>query len=616
MSRKRFAIGGAIVIAALAVIYGYLLLTAEKDPTDVHVTGEEISALEHASCPPQDEVLRAGRYTPAEVARAERGRFVINGRTVNLEPPVDWTMNPQHARSFAHNLFKFQWIDPLIYAYDHDGDVEALRQATDLVLDFARANPPGGDPVDPDIWDDKRTGDRGPYLAYILRAAQCEGLLDDGERELLLALMQRHVNVLTYPQTYKETNHGLFVDLGLTLLARQLDSQPDSSDWGDLGRERFASTFHDKIVEDEGFWLEHSAGYQILVTRTLKRFLEIPGNYDAGLAAVLKKMQDVVGWLREPDGKIPQWGDSDLKTVPDFGVKRSRDDSGILDLHDSGVAIVKEPGAWFGTIASYFSDAHKHADALTFDLFDEGRRLITDTGLYAKDKDENFAFAHATRAHSVLTVDGEEFPRDGSGTYGSGLEATGKGHGTFAVLGTNPATLAQGVEHHRLFVYEPHHYLIVADHLQADAKHRYARFLQFAPGIDVRKDEGGKGLALSASGFRGYVRTSGAGKERVELAKGEHDPLRGLTSPSFRKWVPRWTARLRTKAADQSPITTMTLQGSPIETTLRSWKPNGQQGIELDLRRDGKPYERLRIRQDGGSLSVDVDRGSGRPAPP
>src|SRR5689334_4610217 len=351
MSRKRLAIGGAIVVAALAGLFvAYLLVTADPDPKDVDVSADEIDALETADCPPHYEVLRAGKHDAAEVARAERGEFTINGEQVNLEPPVDWTQNPQQARSFSHNLFKFQWIDPLIYAYRTQGDAEALQRATDLVLDFARANPPDGDPVDPDIWDDKRTGDRSPYLAYIMRAAQCEGLLDDDERELYLALMERSVNVLTNPATYKQTNHGLFVDLGLTLLARQLDSQPDSQEWGDLGRERFSDTMFATIKPDEGFWLEHSTGYQILLTRSLQRFLQIPGNATPELEALVKRMEDVTGWLREPDGKIPQFGDSDLKTVPKFGVRKSRNDSGLLDLHESGLAIVKEPGAYFATM--------------------------------------------------------------------------------------------------------------------------------------------------------------------------------------------------------------------------------------------------------------------------
>ncbi len=131
------------------------------------------------------------------------------------------------------------------------------------------------------------------------------------------------------------------------------------------------------------------------------------------------------------------------------------------------------------------------------------------------------------------------------------------------------------------------------------------------PASTCARTTGGRGWPLSAPGFRGFVRTSGADGQRVEIDKGEHDPLRGLTSPSFRKWVPRWTARLRTKAADENPITTMTLQGKPIVAKLRSWKPDGLDGIRLELRRGGKPYEALRVRDVDGKLTVDVDRAPG-----
>lgn len=608
MSSRRLALGGALAALALAglvwLLAGGGASSSELEP--ITLADEDLAALAAAPCPPRYEVLRAGRFTAAEVARAKRGEFVINGEGVTLEAPVDWTMNPQQARSFAHNLFKFQWIDPLLYAYRTEGDVEALGQATDLIADFAAANPPDGEPVDPDVWDDKRTGDRAPYLAYALRAASCEGLLEPAEEELLLRLMVRHANTLTNPDTYKPTNHGLFVDLGLTLLARQLDSQPQAPEWAELGRTRFAETLNDRVVADEGLWLEHSAGYQILIARTLARFLEVPGNATPQLTDLLRRMQDVVGWLGEPDGQIPQFGDSDLKRLPSFATQRARDDQGLLELDDSGLAVVKAPGAYLAVLASYFSDAHKHADALTFDLFDRGRRLITDTGLYHKDKDENFAFAHATRAHSVLTVDGEEFPRDGSGTYGSGIRQTGKGHGYFAILGTNPALIAQGVEHQRLFVYEPGRLLVIIDRLRAEEAHRYARFLQFAPGVEVEKGRGG--LLLGGDGLRGTVRTNDAGGERIELARGERDPLRGLTSPSFRRWVPRTTARFRSKGTDLDLITTITLDGSPLTSKLRSWE---EDEIRLDVLDGGRAHARLEISEgDDGGFEIGLVRRS------
>ncbi|HKJ36502.1 MAG TPA: hypothetical protein VKA36_08050, partial [Solirubrobacterales bacterium] len=194
MSRKRLAIGGVL---ALAVLAGAIALLAgvgssksdELEP--VELADEDLQALTAAACPPRYEVLRAGEFTDAEVETARRGRFVINGETVELEPEVDWTINPQGARAFSHTLFKFQWIDPLLYAYRTEGDTEALEQATALALDFARANPPNGEPIDPDVWDDKRTGDRAPYLAYVLRAAECEGLLAAEERALLMRLIMR-----------------------------------------------------------------------------------------------------------------------------------------------------------------------------------------------------------------------------------------------------------------------------------------------------------------------------------------------------------------------------------------------------------------------------------------
>jgi hypothetical protein len=601
MSRRRLALAGGVSVLVLAALAGALLIARDDpDPISVEIGDAELTALAEAECPPRYEVLRAGTHSRVEIAAAKAGLFVINGERVQLEPQIDWTFNPQDARAFKHQLFKLQWIDPLLFAYRERGDVEALERALAIVLDFAAANPPEGEPVDPDVWDDKRTGDRGPYIAYLLRAASCEGLLGEDESELLLQLMARHISVLTDPGTYKGTNHSLFVDIGLTLLAGQLDFLPEASQWGDLGRERFAETLAANTVADEGLWLEHSSGYQILVTQALTRFLQVPGNVSPELVALRRRMQDVVGWLREPDGGIPQFGDSDLKPVPAFAEARARNDRGLLELDDSGLAVVKEPGSYLAVLASYFSDKHKHADALTFDLFDRGRRLITDTGLYHKDKDENFAYAHATRAHSVLTVDGEEFPRDGSGTYGSGIEQTGKGNGFYAVTGTNPGVEQLGVSHDRLFLYEPGRLLVVADRTEADEEHRYARFLQFAPGVDVRPAR--DGLELSAPGFEGAVHTNAAGGERIELARGERDPLRGLTSPGFRRWVPRWTARLRSKGSDLTAVTAITLAGPPVSAEVVEWSADR---IRIDLRPERGEARGLRIVTAGGDYRIE-----------
>ncbi len=126
MSRKRLAIGGAVVALALAGLALAYLLTRDEPLTDVDVTDADIAALDAARCPPAYEVLRAGKHGRAQIDAAAGGEFTINGEQVELAPPVDWTMNPQDARSFAHNLWKFQWIDPLLFDYRENGNVEAL----------------------------------------------------------------------------------------------------------------------------------------------------------------------------------------------------------------------------------------------------------------------------------------------------------------------------------------------------------------------------------------------------------------------------------------------------------------------------------------------------------
>jgi hypothetical protein len=222
----------------------------------------------------------------------------------------------------------------------------------------------------------------------------------------------------------------------------------------------------------------------------------------------------------------------------------------------------------------------------------------------------------------VLTVDGGEFPRDGSDAFGSGIVETGKGHGFHAILGTNPATRAQGVEHERLFVYEPGRVLTVVDRLRTadDAKHRYVRFLQFAPEVRVRKGPGrdARGaaeriaLALRAPGFRGAVTTNGVGGERIELARGERDPLRGLAAPSFRKWEPRTTARLRSEGRDRDLITTITLSGPPLETKIPRWDAEAIRLDLLDARRK-RVYRRLEITEGpDGDYEIGIVRRADR----
>ena len=137
-------------------------------------------------------------------------------------------------------------------------------------------------------------------------------------------------------------------------------------------------------------------------------------------------MREVDGWLVEPDGQIPQFGFSDLVDAPDFAQREARRDDGMLSLIRTGLAVVRQPGSYLSVLSMFHSLAHKQADDLSFDLFDAGLRIVSDTGLYNKDRNDYYEFATSAAAHSTLTVDGEPFPLDEQHAYGSGLIATGQ----------------------------------------------------------------------------------------------------------------------------------------------------------------------------------------------
>jgi hypothetical protein len=549
-------------------------------------------------------VIRAPTPSAAALRRAKRGDFEIHETSAHLVPPVNWESNPQNAQAYRHQLEKLQWIQPLLYAYQR-GDRSALRQALALVLDWVRHNARGAPGTPPDAWHDARTGDRAPYIAYVLNAAGCERMLTPAQGRLLRSSVREHGRVLLADSRIKRTNHGLFVDLGLTLLAREVPYMNQAARWRRVGRQQFARTLRGRIYPREGFWLEQSAGYQLLVMKNLARFLAVPGNADPWLERVLRRMHRTSGWLEMPDGRIPQFGDSDLNSLPASARHTAATERGMLVLPRSGYAFVKEPGAYLSVDASFHNTSHKHADELSFDLYDRGHRIVSDTGLYAKDPGPAFNFAHSARAHSVLTVDGRSFPLQSNLAYGSGIVAAGRGDGWFAIYGKNPLVRQQGVTHHRLFLYRPHRALIVLDQIRSPVAHTYDRFFQLGPDIGIRGSAAG--LRLSARGFRGSLdAASSSGPVRLTTVRGRMHPLAGLTSPRFRVWVPRWTARYRTHGASSNQVAAFDL-GSARPLRVRLGRSSSR-NVALCVDGLARHPTGLSIERRGGALTVHATR--------
>ena len=551
-------------------------LVAEAGATSsrLSVSDETLDRLGEASCP----ASYVGATAPPgqrdqQIAAARRGDFeVLEGKTTRLEAPVNWHVDPFESVKFQGKLQGMSWLEPLFRAY-RQGDRGALRQARELVLDWIEEN--------------RRRA----------QAASCEGLLSRGQARQLLASVQTHGRFLSDPLNHPPSNHGLFVDLGLARMARQLAFMPNADAWGELAAKRFQRTLRRRIVEDEGFWLEHSANYQVVMIGLIKKFIAASGR-DESLKSLLKRMRGVAGWLTMPDEELVLLGDTNQRPIGDAVLNRAHSAEGLLWLPKSGLAVVRrqQPPAYLSTAATFFSGVHKHSDELTFDLYDRGHRIVSDSGNYAKDPGRWRDFSRSAAAHSVLTVDGQNFSRERERAYGSGLTAAGEGSGWSAVLGTNPLLRREGVRHRRLILYRPGFAALIIDQLRSDRSHEYRRYFQL--GDEIAAKPRGPVVALDAKGFSGGLRSSASTPQMRQLLSASSDPPTAYVFPDFRTKVPRTTVTYRTVGKDVDHVAAFSLharravvaklvEGSP-KRTIGGVKVVGRRSYELVVERDGK----------------------------
>ncbi|MEA2346525.1 MAG: hypothetical protein QOG62_312 [Thermoleophilaceae bacterium] len=578
-----------------------------------------MQALTAPGCPPKYEAVRQHPYSADQLAAAQQGKFKLSDKPFpakEIRPGIDWTQDPYKSKAWRKAFHTLAYLDSLFFIYgDTTGhtpaqQVAALAQARDLALDWITSNPKGGAGVDPRAWTNKVVADRGPYVAYLGRAAACAGLLTPAQADILLASIEKHARYLAQDGHYNPSNHGLFMDLGLGLLANYLPTDPLSAKWKSVSRGRFFSTFTRRVNPAEGVWLEHSTGYQTVALTVLERYVDFVAPNDAMLKALIAKMVDVSGWFLMPDGTKPQFGDTELRAPRGEAVTAAADDDGMKVYPDAGFAIVKDRSinGYFAITAGFHSYAakgfagisHKHADDLSFDLYEQGRRIVSDTGVYNKDDNDYRAFGRSAIAHSVLTADGQDFDLANSKPYGSGILAWGEGEGWYAVLARNPILKGQNVKHRRLFLYKPGYGLIVVDDARSPQGHTYDRYFQIGPGI--KATEAGKKVKLSRPGFLSRL-TDDRTRDNTKrlLVRGQNDPLEGYTFPSFRQKRPRWTIDYRTKTDDLLGVATFAL--NPAQP-IRAIAPPGSNGMSLSIRGPRVPPTTLNIARGGQQLVV------------
>jgi hypothetical protein len=309
----------------------------------------------------------------------------------------------------------------------------------------------------------------------------------------------------------------------------------------------------DKQFTAEGVHCEHSPHYHIFAQRRITALSSINGIKDDHVDATLEKSRHVLPWLAFPNGSLAAVGDSGGTTKPLTTVQESEtchleDGSSyaVGDFTRSGYAVVRsmpeipiEEQSMLFITGMMWSYTHKHADDLSFELFENGRFILVDSGKYGYVKNLMREYVESAAAHNTISLETTKVLPSKLKPYGSALSAITPKGDHFEITGSinRPELFSQD----RRLLYRPGSFLVVRDHIQVSSPERLVSSLHFAPDLEVHltnqtaEAELGAGRSLRVRLLDGDC--------HLEKVRGQHDPVLGWATVKYLKMTPTTTLR-------------------------------------------------------------------------
>jgi hypothetical protein len=162
----------------------------------------------------------------------------------------------------------------------------------------------------------------------------------------------------------------------------------------------------EQILRDGGHY-ERSPAYHLVVLRDLLEIQAVSPH--AWLADAIERMRDFAAALARPDGAPALFNDG-TSDAPALELPEPR--TGLSVLDDSGFVVVRDGPLWLafrcGVASPRFLPAHAHADALSFQLWWNGRPVVADPGTFTYEPGSDRDWFRSTRSHSTVLVDGRD----------------------------------------------------------------------------------------------------------------------------------------------------------------------------------------------------------------
>lgn len=330
---------------------------------------------------------------------------------------MDWkaTWNSEDKSALWNfNLHYFEYLFPLVKAWKGSGEKKYLDKTVEMIAGWIGGNPKGSSPA----WASYTTALR--IVTWISWYGYVGDELDGDFRQKFLSSLH---DQFTYLSTHLEKdilgNH-YFEDLKSLVLAALFfnDEAVFKKALGD-----FKTECNEEILPD-GMHFELSPMYHKIIFEGMLRVvvaLRGAGRKDEEIEAYLQPMLDVAYSFEDGLERVPLFNDGGNNVAKSLGaLVKTAEALGYKpvfkgQLKSSGFYIFQknvEGKKWklvvdAGQPGPKYIPGHAHCDAMSFELFCDGKPVVVNCGTYAYQCKER-SFFRSTAAHNTVMVDGTE----------------------------------------------------------------------------------------------------------------------------------------------------------------------------------------------------------------
>ncbi len=311
-------------------------------------------------------------------------------------------------------------------------------------------------------------------------------------------------------------------------------------------------------------------------------------------------MKDTAAWMTMPDQLKLQNGDSFQDKADRFAQAINRTQQGIRVLSQSGIAFVKTRKSYLSLLSNYHSEIHRHSDDLSFDLYEYGHRVVSDTGIPDKDFGRPTCTRSRPRRTASSSVDGQDFPRDADHAYGSGTARQRRGGRLVRARGDQPRCRSPGVDHRRLLLYKPESRWS-SPTACARRPRTLPELLPDRPRVRLQQTSDGARLFAGSDDVDVFNDSTDPNLQRGAV-RGQKDPLLGYVWEDFRDRTPRWVETTAATGSNVDNVTTFSVD--PKKTLHVSAAGPWRTPAKLHHQRGRHGRQDLTVVRQGGQLTV------------